>query len=333
MKNHLLFLAAVAFGPALLAAPFDPTHIAQDSKWLAHLDVDRLKTSALGQTLIDALKGAMDRKDTGGVTLNTDAVLAELHSATAYGLSFDNKPENQSVLIVKTGPKAQAIIDGYVASQELANDGKTPFKLLTGTSFPAYLISNEIYLTFPRKDLILVSKDLSQVEQALTVIEGRSPRLSRNSPLLGSGAGEHFFLLASANGLDKLKDMPPQARILQKATGVHFALGEQGNNVRSRISLTTSGPEVSAQLRRIIDGMIALASLTEVESQSLNKLTESITVQSSDSAVSLDLSYPVADIKELILSSMKAQADRARPTAPVAPEAPAAPPASSPSSI
>lgn len=325
MTHRLLFLAAVAFAPAVHAAPFDPTYIAQDSKWLAHLDVDRLKTSTLGQTLIDGLKEAMPRQDTGGVKLNVDAVLAELHSVTTYGLTFDQNAQNQSVLIVKTGPKAQAIIDGYVASQELANDGKTPFKLLTGTNFPAYLIANEVYLTFPRKDLILVSKELAQVEQALTVIEGRSPRLNRNSPLLGSGAGGHFFLLASANGLDELKNMPPHARILQKATGVHVALGEQGDNLSSRISLSTSGAEVSAQLRRIIDGMIALASLAKVENQSLARLTDSISVEASDSEVSIHLSYPVAEIKDLLISTMKAQTELSRPTRPEETVAPAAP--------
>lgn len=308
MISRLLLLAALATGPILSAAPFDPTHISKDSKWLAHLDVDRLKTSAIGQVLIDSLKTAMEeqKKKEGGVTLNVDAVLAEIHSVTTYGLSFDNKPENQSVLIVKTGPKAQAIIDGYVASQELANDGKTPFKLLTGTNFPAYLVSNQIYLTFPRKDLILVSKELKQVDEALAVIDGRTPRISASSPLLGAGMGNEFFLLASANGLDTLKDMPPQARILQKATGVHVALGERGDNMRSRISLSTSGPEVSSQLRRIIDGMIALASLAEVENQSLAKLTESIVVESSDTVVSVDLSYPVEDIKALFTAAMTA---------------------------
>jgi len=304
MIPRSLLLAALLTGPAVVAAPFDTTQVAQDTKWLAHLDVDRLKTSELGQFLIEAVKSAIASQKSSVISLSPESVIAELHSITAYGLSFDETAQTQSVLLLKTGPKAQSIIDGYVASMEASNDGKTPFKALTDKGYPTYLIGNEVFMAFPRKDLIIISKKFTQVESAMSVIQGRSARIDKKSPLLAPNSGQGFFFVASANGLENLKDMPPQARILQKATGLQLALGESSEKVNTRISLTTSDAESSSQLRRIIDGMIALVSLAQVENESLSKLTQSITVEESERNVSLNLSYPVEDVKKLLAAAM-----------------------------
>ncbi len=302
--RSLLLAATLLSGPAVFATPFDTTQVAEDTKWLAHLDMDRLKSSTLGQFLIESIKSAMPKQEGAAISLNQDAVIAELHSITAYGLSFDETAQNQSVLILKTGPKAQSIIDGYLASIEASPEAQSPFKMLTGKSFPTYLIGGEVHMAFPRKDLIVISKDFAQVERSMNVIEGRAPRISKKSPLLAPSSAQGFFFVASANGLDNLKDIPPQARILQKATGLQLALGEAGNKVITRLSLTTADAESSNQLRRIIDGMIALVSLAQVENESLNRLTQSITVEDTETNVTLNLSYPVDDIKKLLVAAM-----------------------------
>lgn len=312
MIARSLLLATLLSGPALFAAPFDTSQVAEDTKWLAHLDVDRLKSSSLGQYLIESVKAAIPKQEGSAISLNSDAVIAEIHSITAYGLSFDESAQNQSVLVLQTGPKAQAIIDGYLASMEGSNDANAPFKVLADKKFRTYLVGGEVHMTFPRKDLIIVSKDFAQVEKAMNVIEGRAPRISKKSPLLAPNSGQGFFFVASANGLDHIKDIPPQARILQKATGLQLALGEANGKVMTRLSLSTSDAESSNQLRRIIDGMIALVSLAQMENESLNKLTQSITVEETETNVALSLSYPAEDVKALLKAAMTPRTQSSR---------------------
>jgi len=295
-------LGALASAAVLTAAPFDADRVAGDTKWLAHLDVDGLKASSIGAFLLETAKTEMAKKNDSKVSVDLDGLLQQIHSITAYGTTFDDQPENNSVLVVETGPKAQAVIDGYLASQELANDGKVPFKTISGKSFPTYLFGNEVFVTFPRKDLIVVSKQFSQVENALSVIEGRTPKIAKGSSLLASSDNRGFFFVASANGFNTLKDMPPQARILQKATGIQIALGESGSNLATRITLATADAEVSSQMRRIVEGMLALVSFAQVEDQNLNKLAQSITVKETERAVSIGLTYPVEEVKKLLIS-------------------------------
>lgn len=304
MKIVSLLTLTLLSSTAAWADPFDARQIAEDTKWLVHLDVVRFKESALGSYLLDMAKTELNaRKSQFPVSVNVDAVLQELQSVTAYGTTFEDHPENHSVLIVKTGEKGRAIIDGFLASQEASADGnaEAPVKALSGKRFPSYLVANEVNLTFPTKDLIVVSKDYSQIEKALSVIQGRAPKLAKTSSLQAP-PDEGYFFVASADGLNALKNIPPQARILQKATGARISFGEGRGLLITQIALTTSGPEVSTLLKRVVDGSLAMLSLVQFEDPSLTRFTQSITVSEAPTAVSIGASYPIDEIKKLIAS-------------------------------
>lgn len=334
-------LGILVAGTSSSAAPFDPARVAEDTKWLAHVDVEGLKSSDIGGYVVDQIKMAIASKGGAKVSIDIDGILQQIQSITAYGTAFDDNPENHSVLLVEAGPKAQTMVDGFLASQELANDGKVPFKTVTGKSFPTYLIANEVYMTFPRKDLIVISKQFDQVERAMSVLNGKLPSLKKKSPLVASANADGFFFIASANGLNALKNMPPQARLLQKATSMHFALGEKikvgGKNkdLAAFITLQTADSDVASQMRKIVDGMLAMASFVQVQDQNFNRLVQSITVNESDRAVTIGWSYPAEEVVKLVTSLASEQRStrsaRApstsptsqRPTRPAPPEEPA----------
>ena len=301
MKYFTSFLmSALATGTLLTAAPFDPARVSADTKWLAHVDLDGLKDSKVGSFIIARIKSELAKKEQTKLSIDFDGMLQQIHSLTAYGTSFEDSPENHSVLLVQAGPKAQSIVEGFLAGQELANDGKVPFKTVTGKSFPTYLFGNEIYLTFPRKDLILISRQFDQVERALSVIDGRLAPIKKSDPLIASTNANGFFFIASANGFNRLKEMPAQARLLQKASGVQVALGETGSNLAARVTLLTTDSEVSTNMTKVVEGMLAMASFVQIQDQNLSRLTQSITVDQSDRAVSIGLTYPSDEVVKLL---------------------------------
>ncbi|MBP8257861.1 MAG: hypothetical protein KAX37_11090, partial [Opitutaceae bacterium] len=133
MKHITSFLiSALATGTLLTAAPFDPARVAENTKWLAHVDLDGLKASKIGGFVIERIKSEIAKKEGSKLSIDFDGILQQIHSLTAYGSSFEDNPENHSVLLVQAGPKAQAIVEGFLAGQELSNDGKVPFKTVTG---------------------------------------------------------------------------------------------------------------------------------------------------------------------------------------------------------
>ncbi len=301
IMNKLIFIfTATALGFTGFGGPLDKTHVANDAQWLAHLDFEGLKNSVIGDFLLATLREEIDKNNDSPISIDVDLVAEELHSLTAYGSSITKDPELNSVLIVKTGDRARSIIDGYIASIEIETDGKSGLKRIDGKAHDTYLIGNELYATFLQDDVWVSSKSYEQIEKAQQVIEGRTKNIENSDSKLMRADEPGFFFLATVEGFDAIADMPPQARVLQKAQGGHIALGEQGDMFKTKIALSTPDSETSNQLSRIIQGMVALASFAEVGDERLSTLMNNLVVEEEERLVSIGLEYPVEGLINII---------------------------------
>ena len=319
MKSIIHITTALALGNFAWSAPLDTQIVADDAKWLAHLDMQALKDSMIGGFALARAKEEIAKENGTPVSIDIDLVAEEVHSVTAYGTSFDKEPGKSSVLIVRTGPRARSIIDAYIASMEMKLEGKTGIKRLDDKAYDTYLIGNEVYASFLRDDLCVSSKSYDQIEKAQRVIEGESGNLEESDSELLIKIGAGFFFLATANGLDSIGEVPPQAKILQKAKGGQLVLGERGEMFRVNLALSTPDAEVSSQLSRIIQGMVALASFAEVGNESLNTLVNNLDVEETDRYVSFNIEYPVVGLFN-ILQALEDQKDSEESEVPVANE-------------
>ncbi|MEM9158792.1 MAG: discoidin domain-containing protein [Verrucomicrobiota bacterium] len=310
MKVLKYIVSGILMGGTALATPLDETQISHEAKWLAHIDIDSFEDSLLGQMAIDHIKSEIAKENDSNISINVDEVLKEVHSITAYGTSFDDDAEMNSLLIMNTGNRAQAIIDGFLTTLELEKEGKTGFKTIDSAPYPTYLFEEEVYISFPKKTLIVASKSWDMVKQGMAVVDGETASIDEADTDMVLDGASSFFFVATANGLDRFDDLPAQARVLQKATGGRVAIGEDETMLRANVMLTTQGPEVSSQLARIIQGMLALVSFAEVDDKSLLLLTQNTRVSQGEKFVSLDLSYPTEEIVKLVESL--AEGDRAK---------------------
>lgn len=203
--------------------------MARDAKWLAHLDMQAFQETTIGDFLIEEFEEEFGG-DQEGLSFDIEALVGELHSITAYGVDVGADSALESGLVARTGDKAKAMIDVYIASQELEREVKTGFKKLEGKDYLTYLVGNEVYLSFPSDGLLIASKSFDRIERALAVIEGEVEDLSGiDSELLLSDASE-FFFLATASGIDSVDGVPAQARLLQKAKGGLIELGKENRS-------------------------------------------------------------------------------------------------------
>lgn len=311
MKTILKTMAILATASALQGAQLDPSHVSDEAKWLVHVDVHQVRTSDIGSFGIEQAK-ALLQEEMGPIGVNLDALIEEVESITAYGSSFEQDAPKKSVLMIAAGDKAQAMIEGYIAHDELTNEGESQIKELSGQEYRTYVIGGEIYMAFPTEQSIMVSQSLEKIEHARRVVEGRAANLLNGESDLILHQQEGFFVMASLQGLDRIQNIPPQARILSKATGGQIALGESEGVMRANLVLTTKTDEVAEQLSRIIQGMIALASFIELEGNGIEGLVDNINVTAGPKMVELSLSYPSDDVLYMIeLAQEMAQEEKA----------------------
>ncbi len=295
-----LLATATLATSAAFAAPLNLKHLAPDALWLAHLDLDAFKQSSVGQDLIQLIKDEAAKNKDSALTLNFDAILAELHSLTAYGTSFTDDA-NQGVVLAEVGPKARSILDGLIAAEELSGSA-SKIKLQNADT---YVLDGQLSLKFATPSLVLIGKSPAQIEKALLILNGKAPSYSpKNSKLLLSPT-DNFFLVAAAHGFSQIPNLPPQARILQKTTGAQFTLGQDQENLSARLALATSSAEIADQLARIVEGMTALASFAHVGDEDITRLVQSLQVSKNTDRVNVSFSYNAEKLDKIFKALAK----------------------------
>jgi len=294
-----LLTGAAVIASALTAAPLVQTEIAKDAKWLAHIDMEGVLQSSFADLGVAKLKEEIAKSNQSAISIDVDLVLAEIKSVTAYGASFEDDAASKSVVILRTGDRLQAIFDGFLAAQELEGN-EIPLKRVGDKPYQTYLLENELYLAFPTKNYAIAGKSFEQIESAYEVILGKGENLKTTEQKLVLNSDAGFFLMVTAKGIDSFKNVPPQARMLQKTKGGQISIGENEGNFKANIMLTTADEEVSLQLFRIVEGMLALASFTQVENQSMMEIVDSVDVSRGDDFVSLDFNYPVEKLMKVV---------------------------------
>jgi len=202
--------------------------------------------------------------------------------------------------VIRTGERLKAIVDALLLNMQVSGQENPEFVAVEGKAFPTYLLGNELYLSIPDENLFVGSKSFDQIEKAMAVIKGEASSIAKGDSKLVRSETEGFFLFASANGLNEIDGIPPQARMLQQATGAQFSLGEMNGDLRSRLLLTTESAAVSNQLYRIIQGMLALVSFAKVENESLEQVVRNTKVLEGNDFVSVDLSYSAENIMMML---------------------------------
>ncbi|EDY83458.1 hypothetical protein VDG1235_3085 [Verrucomicrobiia bacterium DG1235] len=296
----ILLAGTLAVASCLSAGPLEQSEIAKDAKWLAHIDMEGLMESSFSDLGVSKLKEVIEESNESAISVDIDLVLKEIKSITAYGVSLNEAAANESVLILKTGDRLQAIFDGFLAHHEINSEEEMPLKRIEDMKYETFLIGDELYLAFPHQQYAIASKSYERIEQAYAVIDGRSDSLKDTKDKLVLNSDSGFFMMVTASGINNLKNVPPQARMLQKTKGGQLSIGESEGMFRANVILTTANRETSLQLFRIVQGMLALASFTQVENQSMMEIVDSVNVQQGDDFVSLDFQYPIERLMGLL---------------------------------
>ena len=323
IKTALLLMLAACAGSAL-AGPLAKENIDANAKWLLHLDVDQFRESRLGKFLIkEVLLKKMDeaKASANNLLTNLDAVkiIGQIHSLSAYGTSFetdanlrrqgifDSVPELvvgtsletgaslKGVLLLQVEPETRKILEGLAAGLLLQGDGT-----LTKTNeggVDLYSVKDQLFVSPQDKGLILLSKSKAMIKEAMAV------RTDKSKSLLASKAFTDFppiadsiILMAVAEGFQDNLPIPPEAQVLRKADGARVVLGETTGNLLLNVALKVKDPAVLKQIQQVVEGILALASLSQSENKELQQLVQSVKVVATEKVVSVTAAFPVDSI-------------------------------------
>lgn len=293
-------------------SPIQKEQIAADAKWLVHLDVDKLRSTTVGDYVI---KQVLNTK-LGALTRQFDFDLDwnKVNSLTAYGSAFQSKSSFDGVVLIKTELDLRKPLDAAI-EQTLQENGnkRPPIQKTQEGQVTTYSLKDNIFASFQSGRPVIVGKSLDSIRKAGEVLSGTSANLASTKTFSEFPKSQKsFFLLGAVKAFNPNPGFPdqggdgetlnPKAKILKLADSGRVVLGEDANQLFLDLSLKAKSAEVVTQIQQVIQGMIALASLSQLDNQDLQQLAESAKVSSAGTIVSLKLGYP-ADQAVLLLSS------------------------------
>jgi hypothetical protein len=338
MQNKLTILIAPLLAATVLSSTAPASGINQqivpaDVEWLVHIDADTLRASQSGGTLIREFQALNPLKDNPDIPIDPTLIINGLRGITAFGSIPDfesGEMPNDAVVVIEGTKDLMQVVRGMIAGVQL----EQPEMLATVTvgDRVLYQMAGEaISGTFLSDSQIAIGTSLDALDAFLDVNAGNRGHLSLDErfPSFTIGQQSGFFLGAVVEGINGLQNLPAQARILQLTRAVSVQLGEVDELLKLEAGLKTADPQTATQVKQVLEGIIALTSITQTGKPEIATLVQSARVSLNDTTVALNLAYPVDAALGWIqqLAAMAGAAMEQEKTAEAAEVAPAEAPA------
>lgn len=314
MHLFRLIIVGTATAWGAVAGPLQKAHIAADAQWVIHLDVEALLATRVGDTLA---REALDPKLAGPTAnlkqeLGFDFNWRRIRSLTLYGTDFTGPQDLRGVLLVETDMDVAQGLEAARSKFAAAGQGDVGgLRRLDDVSFPLYCLQDMLYVAAERGRPVVVGKGRGTAVKARAVLQGEAPNL-KAAPGFGEfcQTGDGFFFVAAAQGFSETAPVPPQAKVLRMADGLRFSLGEFADQVRASLALSTRTRESAQQIQLVVQGMLALATLSQPDDPDLQTLLRSMGVSLDDKVVTLNVSLPSGKLSQKIIEEQ--EKERAR---------------------
>ncbi len=291
MKHIIYLVAGTLTAFAAVAGPLQKAQVAENAKWVVHLDAENFFATQLGGFIkTDFLdkqlaKPARKLEEQFGIKFNWSSI----KSLTAYGSDFEQSMRGDAVLVIKSGFDFGAAVNTVIEGLK-ANGAAVPVEKIQSEPYLMYSVGGTAFGAPFGKDVLLVSKSRVQLEQAREVLAGTAASLNSSKffPAINNAPGG-FLTVAVSDGFQKGTKLPPQASALQNAKSGQIAAGEKGDKVFVNLTLNIKDAESATQIQQVMQGLLALAVLTQQENKDLAMLVQGATVGGADKTVTLNL--------------------------------------------
>ncbi len=299
MKSLSVF-AALLTAPLVLAGPVNRQHIADNARWILHLDADAFRATKVGARFIE---GPLARKTTQlradlQRELDFDLDWKKIRSITLYGTRFDSRQDPTGVVLIETSLPVQKAL-------ERALDRDVPKLKVTrqGTAdTPVYCLNDKSYVMFAPGGWVLAGGRQDVVEKGRSVLLRQSPSLAASQAMTGyPNAARGFFFVALAEGFAQRADLPPKAALLKQAEGARLSVGEDDDRVRAQLQIRLASADVAQQVQQVAQGLIAFALLNNDQAPGgLRTLAQNVTTTASDRVITINASMATSELMNRI---------------------------------
>ncbi len=304
MRNKMmsLTLAAtclIASGIAM-ADPFDAKTVPADAKWVLHVDGQTLQKSAIWPMIQQRLDGdpnvVQKIKEFRAITrMNFPQ---DFFSLTMYGTSFDEK---ESVVMVRGRADQQQLLSLLQLNPSYAAEAFGTHDVLSWEDK-----GKVMYGVFADADSAIISQSKQNVQNALSVKDGKAPALAADSAIAHLGDPGVMVGVAGHGVAELARKHKAQSPIINLIEGAWITAGADQQNVLLKANVSTLDAQKAEQMRGALEGFKNLAQLMiggnrqDARAQIVMGLLPALKVTAAGSAAQLEWPMSIADVKRLV---------------------------------
>jgi hypothetical protein len=304
MKRLALVLPVLLVAGAAFGGGLQKEQVPAGAKWVAHLDVEALVNSQLGQFLLKQLaaEGVDEKIKQFAEVFGFDPV-KDLKSITAYGNEY---VEEHGVAILRGTVNREKIL----ALLE-KNEGHKETKYGESTLHQWAEKKTEAVLTrfgcFYGDDLTVIASSMELLKAAVDVLDKKADSLAKGdlaAVLLVPSVGS-IAMIAAQDIVPKEND--PQAAMVKKLQAISAEIGEANKSLYGKIVLVTRNAKDAEDIRKVIDGLLAIVSLAGAQAADSDAtktqvlaMLKQIQVSGKEQVVNIEASWDVAQVTALL---------------------------------
>jgi hypothetical protein len=291
------FAVVVVLGMTALASaePLDMKKLSASTKWAAHVDVETMVQSTLAKKVVDELENEFpEAKDHVSMILSLcqfDPV-HDLHGITIYGTQL--KPKT-GVAIVHAKVNQEMLLDKAARAPEHQVTKYGKYDLHSWIHAKGSKHERTMIGVFFKPDVLVFGASSDEVKAALDVLDGTKPNFTTKESGLSLMIPSGSFIVAGVTGLSEA-DLHCKSPVAKKTDAAVMAIGEDQGNVFVVGQLIAKDPEISREMKTVLDGAVALAKIAKSDDADVMKLIDAVKISSSERAVNVECRASVDDV-------------------------------------
>jgi hypothetical protein len=309
-KPILCACGLLAASLSAISSPLQRADIPGEPVWVAHLDCDALRPTAIGQYILSEMdKPEARAKLAAFKTIFDFDPRKQLHGLTLYATG--KAPEDGVLLVyadVDPG-RLETLAKAATDHQSTTYKDHTIHSWIDEKKKARHGVKPRVYAAVEGTRLVVFAQQEVRVAQALDVLNHAAPNLagSKLFEQLGT-AGSGTFIQAAARKMD-LPEGTPNAALLRLAKMARLDMAEADGKLRATLKLEAEDDTVAKEMATVGQGLIALMKLQK-DNPGSTKLAEALSLKQDDSGLVASLAIPNTEVIELMKADAARKAER-----------------------
>jgi len=291
-QGMLVAVWAVGWALVAQAGPLEFKHVADNAKWLAHVDGDAVRTSPVTKALWEECL-----KDWPAVRENLNEFrekwgIKECHGITLYGTKI---APDHGVLIVQADMDKQTLIDQLKKTVKPKTSEFNEHTIYTWTKLADTKYAKPGALAFFKPDTLVVASSVDLVKSALDVLDGKTPNLAGKESPLAAAIPDGAIFLARAVDLEnaELNGKHPILKLLRQ---FDYAEGETEGKWCGRLQVTAGTEDMAHLIKEVQQGRLATFKLYFHDQPGVVALIDKVQLKVDGTMVHMTFEAPIEQV-------------------------------------